>query len=131
MGMEKFDKEIFNYAYKFIPYISILFDDEVCFGITDKEKYIYYQDGKNFKLPLQVGAPIVEEAKPVLKTGKPFITEIPKEVVGNDSKCYSFPLYEGDEVVGIFIVAINLQYKNDLANIIKENVTLYGRDNNL
>lgn len=49
MGMEKFDKEIFNYAYKFIPYISILFDDEVCFGITDKEKYILsYNKNKRY-----------------------------------------------------------------------------------
>ena len=118
--MSKFDKQVFNNLYEFIPYISLLFDDDACIGITDKEKYIYVQQGKNFKLPLKDGDPIVEEAKPVFETGKPYITEIPKQIVGNDSKCFSFPLYEDNKIVGLFIVALNLQYKNDIAHIIKE-----------
>ena len=109
--MSKFDKQVFNNLYEFIPYISLLFDDDACIGITDKEKYIYVQQGKNFKLPLKDGDPIVEEAKPVFETGKPYITEIPKQIVGNDSKCFSFPLYEDNKIVGLFIVALNLQYK--------------------
>lgn len=117
---KKFDKEIFNHACDFISYMNILYDGNACFGITDEEKFIFCSYGENFKLPMNVGDPIPPPALKSIQTKKPAPINIPREILKYDNKCYSFPLLQDGEAVGALFVAINLEHRNRLVDIIKE-----------
>lgn len=119
---KKFDKDVFNYVYNFIPYINMLYDDNACIGITNTEKYIFCQQGDTFKLPINVGDEIIPEGKQVLQNKKPMCVDIPKDLVNFDAKCYIFPLTEDNEkdIAGLFIIAIDISYRNKLVDIIKK-----------
>ncbi|WP_294403807.1 methyl-accepting chemotaxis protein [uncultured Clostridium sp.] len=75
--------------------------------------------GRDFSLPIKVGDPLVPEAVQAVQTKREQIVKIPKELIANESKCYIFPLFENDEIVGTFIIALNLDYKTKLLEVIK------------
>lgn len=106
-----FDKEIFNIACNFAPYFRFIFDDDACIGITDREKYIYVLQGREFVIPLKVGDPIYPGVDEVFRTKKPIKTEISLTVEANYAMFYSFPLFEGEEVVGALAAAFLLKDK--------------------
>lgn len=58
MESTKFEYETFNIVSNLIPYISMLYDDNVCIALTDTSHFINIKMGKHFKLPYQVGEPI-------------------------------------------------------------------------
>mgnify|MGYP003156011265 CR=1 FL=1 len=117
---KEFDKEILNHVHDFISYMNILYEGNACFGITNEEKFIFCLYGENFKLPMKVGDPIPKPALKALQTKQPVRIDIPREYLKYDNKCYSFPLLEDDEAVGILFVVINLEHRNRLVDIIKE-----------
>lgn len=108
---KKFEKEIFNVMYDVIPMISLMFNDNVGIGLTDRENYIYFKQGKNIKLPIDAGYSLTEPlgapAIRVFKSGKMDITTLPKQVTPTDNTCYFFPIRENDEIVGALGVAID------------------------
>lgn len=120
--MEKkiFEKEIFNTVYRLIPYLSTLFNDEECIALTDTHKYLYVKMGRDFRLPYEVGEEINDKIKASIEEKKTIVQDIPRSIVPIGARCYSFPLYEDDEVVGLLLVAIHLVNKYELNNIIKE-----------
>lgn len=120
--MPKFEKEIFNTMYSIIPIVSALYDDSVCIGITDREKYLYTQMGKNFQIPFHAGDTLNPFAVKVIEKGEFCKVSLPKHIMQTDSACYFFPLREENEVVGLFTVAVDLSYRNELISII-ENLT--------
>ena len=120
MPTNKFDKKIFNTVYDFLPYISTLFDDEECAGIGDKEKFIHTKMGRDFKLPYVEGDSITPVMVDCIKYKKTVVMDIPADVTNIGSKCYCFPLYEDGEAVGVLVVAVKLENKYRLNNIIKE-----------
>lgn len=120
MGENKFDKQVFNVVYDLIPFISALFDDEGCVGIGDRNNYLYVKMGDNFKLPYNVGDPLVPEVKRTIEADKMLVQEVPTSVVPTGAKCYSFPLKEDDEVVGLLAIAVPLGNRNKLKSIIED-----------
>ena len=120
MLTERFDKKIFNTVYDILPYISQLFNDEECAGIGDKEKLLYTKMGRDFKLPFAEGAALTPAMLEAIKRQKPVAVDIPTNITSVGFKCYCFPLYEDGEVVGVLVVAVKLENKYRLNNIIKE-----------
>ena len=123
MKEKKFDKEIFNTVYSLIPYLSTLFNDEECIALTDTHKYLYIKMGRDFKLPYKVGEEINDKIKASIEGKKTIVQDIPRRIVPIGARCYSFPLYEDHEVVGLLLVAIHLENRYELNNIIKEITT--------
>ena len=64
-----------------VPFISTLYNDEVCIGITDREQYIFVKYGKSFRLPFEVGTPINDAIKKVCREKRTIIMEIPLNVM--------------------------------------------------
>ena len=120
MKTNKFDKEIFNKMFDFIPYLDMLFDEDAAIALVDTEKYIYVKQAKSFTLPFKVGDPINNALKAGLEQKKAFWVNIPKTIVNYDCRCYIFPLSEDDEIVGIFSVVFDVENKEKLVAIIKE-----------
>lgn len=120
MSEKKFDKELFNTVYALMPYISILFNDEECLALSDTEKYICVKMGKEFKLPYREGDILNSVPKSAIIEKKTKVVDIPKEIIPAGAKCYAFPLFEDDEVIGSLLVAVHLGNRNKLNGIIKE-----------
>lgn len=114
MNEERFDKEIFNYTKAFVPIIELMYDNDACIGITDKEKYIYVHQGENFKLGVSVGDPIVKGALPVLKSGKPLVHHVPLSYCKDIANSYIYPLFEDGELVGLIIIAVLMKEKTQI-----------------
>ena len=130
MVENKFEKQVFNIVYDLIPFISTLFNDEGCVGIADKENYLYVKMGKNFILPYNAGDPLVPEVKKTIELNRILIQEVPTSVVPTGAKCYSFPLTENNEVVGLLAIAIPLGNRNKLKSIIEDLSKLIGNMTN-
>lgn len=115
----KFDRDIFNTAYEFIPYFNKIFDDDACFGIMDKEKYIYVKQGKEYKVPIKEGDPIFPGLDTVFSTKKSIVIDIPVELDSNFARCYGFPLFENEEVIGILGVSTALKDKKRTSDLVR------------
>ena len=120
MQERKFEKEIFNKIYEFVPYIQSFFNEEAAIGITDKEKYLFYEDGKNFKLDmgLKEGVPPHRLILEVMQSKQEKIQDIEKGVAGKDCRVHSYPLFENGEVVGGLCVVVSRENKNNMIEII-------------
>lgn len=120
MSEKRFDKNILNTVYDLMPYITTLFKDEECLALTDKEKFLHIKMGKTFQMPYKVGQKIAKLVRTAVEDKCTKIFEIPKSIVATGARCYCFPLFEEDEVVGLLLVAIHLGNRNKLNEIIKE-----------
>jgi archaellum component FlaC len=101
-----------------IDYLPMFFEDDVAFGITDREKYLAVKT--NDKLPIKIKeGDYIQESGAVmeaLKTGKVMVREIPKEVYGIRFKSYAVPLFdESNKVIGVVVVGKSLERKNEIA----------------
>lgn len=120
MAIKKFESNMLNLTYDFMSIISTLFNDEECMALTDTEKFLYIKMGKNFKLPYTVGDKINDSIRQTIISRKAIVQDIPKRIVPIGAKCFSFPIIEDDNVVGMLLVAIHLENRYELNNIIKE-----------
>ena len=122
MENKKFDYETFNIIHDLIPYISMLYDDNVCIALTNLTQFIDIKMGKHFKLPYKVGDPINNVIKKVLQEKKPWLQDIPRNIMDKSSaiaaKCYFFPLFEEGNIIGILTIAIHLENKCKLSDIV-------------
>lgn len=117
---KKFTKEIFNIVYNLLPYINTLFDNEACLAITDTEKFIGIREGKKFKLPYEEGAEISNIVADAINKKETAIVEIPGHISKVGARCYAFPLFEDNKVIGTLLVALYLENRYKLREIIKE-----------
>lgn len=106
-----------------IPCISTLYNDEVCIAVTDKEKFIFVKMGNNFDLPYHVGDPVNKFMEQTMRENRNLIMEIPLQVMEQSnakvSKCYFFPVKDEDEVVGVLTVAVRLDHRYELDQILE------------
>lgn len=115
-----FEKEIFNTVYNLMPYINKLFFNNACIGLTDNEKFIAVIQGEKFKLPYEVGTPITSTIINAINTGESQEIEIPNYITEMETMCYSFPLFDEDEAIGTLVIAVCLENRYKLKDIIQE-----------
>lgn len=113
--------EILNSFNNIIPYITILFSEDIAFGIADKEKYLKVQQGKELVLSLKEGDPIPEGGAAIqaLRTGETLIKDVPKEVYGVPFKSYAIPIKQDGEIIGVFVVGKSLARRNEVIETAK------------
>ena len=123
MAHKKFDNNVFNTISGLIPYIRMLFDNEACIAITDRENFIDMMMGEHFKIPYKVGDPVNQPVMKVLTEKKMWIQDIPKNIMEKSSaiaaKCYFFPLFDQGEVIGTLTIAVHLENKYQLNEIVE------------
>lgn len=117
-----FQYEIMNSFNNLLPYLPLLFEDDISFAITDTEKYITSHNGKELVFKTEPGDPIPEGGAVVeaLRTGKPQIKNVPKEVYGVPFRSYAIPLRENGAVVGVFVLGKSFAKKDKVISITKE-----------
>ncbi|MBE6063600.1 MAG: chemotaxis protein [Clostridium butyricum] len=110
---------------KVLPYLSVIFDGEASFAITDKDKYLNVVLSEKLRLNIKEGDKIpnggaVYEA---LRKGKNIIREVGKEVYGIPFKSYAVPIFDDEgQAVGIFVVGKSLEKQKEIINL-SENLT--------
>ncbi len=121
MPGKKIENESLNAAYKFIPYLNILFDNDISIGLLDKEKCLYYQPGKDLDLHIAEGQKTtLPQVLEVIKTGKEKVEIVPEQIFGVSFKCCVFPLKDSnDDIVGVIILSFSLTKHNTLVNIVQ------------
>ena len=122
--MEKqFEKDAFNDALKFVPYIDDLFNEDAAIAITDTEKYLYVKQARTYSLPYKENDELNETMKKGIKEGRVFTVDIPRGISKYDCVCHVYPLRENNKVAGLLIIAINLENRNRLVSIIDQFTT--------
>lgn len=116
-----FDNEIMDAFYKLLPYLSIFFDNEASFAITDREKYLLNESCSALPLKAEYGTPIPEggAAHKAINTGEVLISKIPKELYGAPFRSYAVPIKEGNTVVGCILLGKSLKKSFELQNAYK------------
>ncbi|MDD6795587.1 MAG: methyl-accepting chemotaxis protein, partial [Clostridiaceae bacterium] len=111
-------KDILNKMYEFVPCINTFFDDDITLSITDTEKVLYGQDGKDVILNAEphiniTGGP-VEDA---IKQRRTLVQVVPKGLCDVAFKSYIIPLEEDGEIVGTISIAKSLKEKNAVVDV--------------
>lgn len=107
-----------------LPYLNIIFDNEVAIGIADSEKYLSV--ALNSKIPMNIaeGDSITSggAAYDALKSGKVVVKKVPKEVYGVTFKSYAIPI-KGDngEIKGVIAAAKSIE-KSEQVNDLSQNL---------
>ncbi len=116
MGDQNRKNETLDALSLIMPYLPILFNEDVALGITDTKKYLKVQMGTRLNFGVNVGDPIPQGGAAVLaiKTGDTMIKDVSKEVFGIPFKSYAIPLKEGNEIIGVFVVGKSLEIRNSV-----------------
>lgn len=120
--MEKISENTtINELYNVIPYLEVIFDNEISVAITDREKYLYSKYCDELSLGVKNGDLIPKGGaiSDALISGKTIIKVVPEHVYGVPFKSYAIPIKEENEVIGIFVVGKSLSRKNEVNNIAK------------
>lgn len=114
--------DIISSFFNVLPYLNVIFEDDISYAILDTEKYLVSKDSKELKLGVKVGAPIQEGGAiaEVLKTGSAVIKDVPKEVYGTPFRSYAVPLKEDEQVVGVFVLGKSYAKKNEVTTIVQK-----------
>ena len=108
-----------------IPLIEGIFGDEATITICDTEKTLYYKSGKELDFKIKEGTPVSDypEIVEVLNTGRYINKNLDSEAIikrfGSDFKAFAYPIYEGDEIVGVLSVIQSLRKKRSMENVTK------------
>jgi len=113
--------EIMSAFIKLVPYLSVMFDNEASFALTDTEKYIINECCPVLQLRADPGDPVPTggAAYRAIQTGEVVISNVPKEVYGAPFRSYAIPVKENGSVVGCILVGKSLQKSHDLQNAYK------------
>ncbi|AKN31309.1 chemotaxis protein [Clostridium carboxidivorans P7] len=73
---------------KVLPYLPILFDNDISLSIIDTKKYLKIQNCEALPLKADIGDPVPTggAAFEALKTGNVIIKDVPKELYGMEFK---------------------------------------------
>lgn len=115
-----FDNEIFNSFNNVIPYIKNVFDDEVVFGITDKQKYLKYFSNENIPTNISEGGLVPRQAAvyEAMQSGKMVEKTLPPDVFGIALKAIGVPLMDNSgKVIGGFTIAKSLKRQNEISDL--------------
>ncbi len=114
------ESEILSSFAKIAPYMPLFFEEDVSFAITDREKFLIQQDGKDLVFNNKPGDPIPEGGgvTAALQTGISQVKNVPKEVYGIPFRSYAIPLREGNQIVGVVVLAKSFEKKNEVMSIV-------------
>jgi len=112
--------EILDSFGKLLPYLPLFFEEDVSLAITDREKFLIQQDGKDLIFNNKPGDPIPEGGGVIvaLRTGIAQVKNVSKEVYGIPFRSYAIPLKEGNNVVGVVVLAKSFEKKNEVMSIV-------------
>lgn len=104
------------------PYLPTLFAEDICIGVTDREKHLLNQRGKELALNIKAGDSISQGGAiaDALRTGKTVVKTVSKEVYGTAFESYAIPIFNQGQVVGIFVVGKSLTQKLKIREAIQE-----------
>lgn len=121
--------------YNMIPYFETFFGCDLGFTITNTERYLYAKYNESFsketsdmsKMP-KTGEPIPKNsaADVCLKHGKTINVEVPEQVFGIPVKTTAIPVFEGEEVVGVMVLARSFKRQRqvmDMSNNVFETLS--------
>ena len=99
-----------------MPYIRQLCGEEVALAVTDLEKYLFNESGKTHKRNNTPGDPIAKGGilDYVIKTGKPAVKRIPREVMGVPFVGRAAPIMEEGRVVGAVASSMPMDVEDQL-----------------
>ena len=100
-----------------VPVVSTLYNDEVCIGVTDTERYLFTKYGKNFSLPFKEGSPLNPGIRKAQRERTPVIME---KSEANLAKAYFFPIEENGKIIGTLAIAVLLDTRFELDQIVEK-----------
>ena len=113
------DEEILKAFSIVIPYISKILKEDVAFGLSDDERYVYYEPAENFNLNFKPGDPLIQEAKNVLKLNKPTTKFIPKSIFGKDLSITGIAIKNPKgNAIGTINIAVDVEKFKELSESI-------------
>jgi flagellar hook-basal body complex protein FliE len=119
------ENTIFDSLNDSLQYIDILFDHDITIYITDTEKILKILRSGKVSLGSKEGDPTPKAGPPAkaLKTGKPVIEIVSKELYGAPFKSYSIPIKDtNNNVIGLLLAAKSLENMNKVLTL-SENVS--------
>ena len=121
MKKQQFSNQIFNTICSLVPFISRIFDNNICIAICEGDTCIFDLQTEAIQMPVKTGDKAIPEVIDVYKTGKPLFIIAPKELVGVECKVYSYPIFdENGKSIGSITVSISLEKRDNLLNCINE-----------
>ena len=121
MDSIKIENETLNVVYKLIPYLNILFNNDVSIGLLDREKCLYYHPGKDLDLHISVGdKTTLPQVIEVINTGKEKVEVVPEHIFGVEFKSCVFPIRNNDNyIVGVIILSFSLSKHNSMNGLVE------------
>lgn len=125
-------KDILEAFLTVAPLIKEIFLQDVIIGIVNKEKYLYYQPGKNFDIGIKVGDPVKSGSavhSAMIEKQKKLVT-VPREVWGRAIKAIALPIFdEKNDVIGAFAVVQSVDNEEKLKETIDNFSTSFEQVN--
>ncbi|AKN32149.1 chemotaxis protein [Clostridium carboxidivorans P7] len=119
------ENTIFDSLNESLQYIDILFDHHVTIYITDTEKILKILCSDKLSLRSKEGEPTPKAGAPgkALKSGKPVVEILPKELYGVPFRSYSIPIKDNNNnVIGLLLAAESLENMDKVLTL-SENVS--------
>ena len=111
--MNTSDEEFFEALKTVYSVLPTLFVADIAISITDKEKFVFFNQAKTFKLSINENMPLVKNgvSEIAIKTGHRQSLRYPKEAFGFPITAYGIPVINPrtKNVVGTITYAISLQ----------------------
>lgn len=114
------NNEILESFNKMLPYLSVMFDGEASFGITDKEKYLLVQNCETLQLRADAGDAVPSNGAihDAIVTGKTVVRDVPKQVYGIPFKSYAIPVKDdNNQVIGCIAVGKSLEKRSQVLEL--------------
>ncbi|KZL89136.1 methyl-accepting chemotaxis protein [Clostridium magnum] len=119
------ENTIINSLNDSLQYIDTLFDHDVTIYITDTERILKILRSPKMSLGSKEGDPVPKVGPPAeaLKTGKPVVQVVPKEMFGVPFRSYSIPIKDNESnIVGLLLAAKSLEKMEEVLTL-SENVS--------
>jgi hypothetical protein len=115
------DEEILRAFAIVLPYINDLVRDDMAFGLSDKEKYLYYTPANGFDLNIVYGTELVDVVKNCIRSGTVEKGDIPPEAVGKALKVIAVPIKNSSgQIIGAISDGIDIEDGTNLVRNITE-----------
>lgn len=122
MAEQNSNTEIINSFYRVLPYLNVIFEDDVSYAMMDTEKCLLSQRSSELQLDAKPGDPIQKggAVTAALTTGTTVIKDVPKEVYGIPFRSYAVPLKENGHTIGVFVLGKSYSKKEKITAIVQK-----------
>lgn len=115
------DEEILKAFSIVLPYMKDLVRDDMAFGLSDKEKYIFYSPAKGFDLNVTYGTDVVETVKECIASGKIIKGDLPASVLGKSIRVIAMPIKNSKgEIIGTVSDGIDIEDSSHLVKNVED-----------